>query len=103
MARSSGRIHWAFPETKLAKLGPLPETRLEISPAEPALEDYFLNLLTATDSTADVVPRAQVRIVGNAIRVSLEETKIIFYKDKVDGSIEISGKKTFFGGKLTLK
>ncbi len=82
------------------KYGPEMECRIEVSPSKPALEDYFLHVLTATDATVDQVPQAKASVTKGKVTVTLGKTKIIFHTGKLGGSINIGGKKTVFAGKV---
>ncbi len=73
--------------------GPAPECRIEVSPAEAAAEDFFLNILTATDASAATVPEAQVRDSPEEVVVRLPEATIAFTKDRVGGTVEHGGKR----------
>jgi len=83
--------------------GPLPECRIEISPAKPALEDVFLHVLTAADSSVSSVPQAVCRVEGDIVKVTLGEVSLDFRRDRVDGGIEIGGTRKAFGGRLEKK
>ncbi|MFC1716914.1 heparinase II/III family protein [Candidatus Poribacteria bacterium] len=61
--------------------GPAPECRIEISPSEPASEDYFLHVLTATDADTASVEQATVQTEGQDIVVTVGETKVRLGKD----------------------
>ena len=66
----------------------------------PAKTDYFLNVLTAADASVKSVEQASVENPNNQIIISLEGVKIIFFKDEVNGSIEINGKNMPFANKI---
>lgn len=80
--------------------GPLPECRLEVSPPEPSLEDFFLHVLTATEGTVSSVPQATVSVTDDDITVTLGTTRLTFIKNRVAGEIEISGRSFQLGGKI---
>jgi len=65
--------------------GPAPACRIEISPSAPAAVDYFLHVLTATDTTIESVPAARVRRVGDSFEVEIGETTITLPADPRDG------------------
>ena len=67
--------------------------RMEISPSEPALADYFLNVLTAADASTASVPQASVK-VGSDIVVTVGEAVITFKTAEVGGSISLGGRST---------
>ncbi len=67
--------------------GQAPDCRVEVTPAVAAKEDYFLHVLTATDSTVTDVPRATVTEDGDRVSVSLEGKTILFTKSALGGSL----------------
>ncbi len=71
--------------------GPLMECRVQVSPTTPSTVDYFLHVLTATDSTVDEAPGATAQIEGDEIVVSMGASQIRFAKDEVGGSIAPDG------------
>jgi len=73
--------------------GPAPECRVEISPSRPAKVDYFLHVLTATDSSTDSVPRAVARENETETRVTVGDATVAFEKVGVGGYVEISGRR----------
>lgn len=80
--------------------GPLPECRLEVSPPEPSLEDFFLHVLTATESTVSSVPQATASVTDDDVTVTLGTTRLTFIKNRVAGEIEISGRSFQLGEKI---
>jgi len=78
--------------------GPAPECRIEISPSEPGVCDYFLHVLTAAGSEIASVEEATLIRRGRAqdITVSVGETIINFAIPDVGGSIEQSGQQRQF-------
>ncbi len=58
--------------------GPAPECRIEVSPSEPGSWDFFLHVLTATDSNTDFVDKAAVNVAADEVEVSVGKTKIQF-------------------------
>ena len=80
--------------------GPAPECRIEVSPSAPSLADYFLHVLTATQSTVSSVPQARVKVTDDDVTVTIGTTRVTFMKDRVAGEIEISGHGFLLGGKI---
>ena len=80
--------------------GPAPECRLEVSPPEPSLEDFFLHVLTATESTVSSVSQATASVTDDDVTVTLGTTRLTFIKNRVAGEIEISGRSFQLGGKI---
>ena len=76
--------------------GPLPECRVEVSPPEPAAVDYFLHVLTATDSEVSSVPQAVAQVTGTEISVNIGGATLTFTTEGVGGWIEISGTRNAF-------
>ncbi|MBI2298269.1 MAG: heparinase II/III family protein [Armatimonadetes bacterium] len=68
--------------------GPLPECRIEVSPSQPAAEDWFLHVLTATDATMDSAPPAAVRRVGDTFELTVGDTHLGFRADATGGWLE---------------
>jgi hypothetical protein len=60
--------------------GPAPECRIEISPTQPAKEDLFLHVMTATTSDSNEVPRATFERNGDEIIVKVGEKTVRFGK-----------------------
>jgi len=80
--------------------GPLPECRIEVSPGEPSLEDFFLHVLTATDNTESSVAQAAAKVTGDEVTVTIGATRVVFKKNRVAGEVEISGRVSPLGGKI---
>ena len=76
--------------------GPAPEYRIEISPSEPQMCDYFLHVLTATGSDVTSVEEATVIRRQQDITVSIGTTTIEFTIPGVGGSIEQSEQRRQF-------
>ncbi len=75
-----------------------PACRIEIKPRRAATDDYFLHVLTATDSQTREVPVALATENGDEIVVELEGTKLAFAKNAVSGWIDTgSGRQEFTG------
>ena len=83
--------------------GPAPECRLAISPAKPAQSDFFLNILTATDSSVNTPLIAHCEVSDEHIRVGIGECLISFRKDRTEGWIELEGKKEEFTSEVTFQ
>ncbi|UCG58055.1 MAG: heparinase II/III family protein [Phycisphaerales bacterium] len=71
--------------------GPAPECRIEISPSRPAIADYFLHVLTATESKTASVGEAIASVRADEIRVTVGKTQVVFATTKVGGWIELPG------------
>jgi hypothetical protein len=71
--------------------GPMPECRLEISPAQPAETDYFLHVLTATDSAVESVPKADPHTTETDAALRMGDWKVTFSKLELGGRIEHNG------------
>jgi len=73
--------------------GPAPECRVEVAPSSPAAVDHFLHVLTAADSQTGSVPKATVRINGNYLVVTLDQTQVAFTTDHVGGMIKLGDRR----------
>ncbi|MHC4203109.1 MAG: heparinase II/III domain-containing protein [Planctomycetota bacterium] len=84
--------------------GPAPECRIEISPSEPGICDYFLHVLTAAGSDVASVEQASLnrRGRGQDIKVSIGEATIKFDLPGVGGSIEQSGQQSQFADTIDI-
>ncbi len=58
--------------------GAVPQARIEVTPAEPAAEDVFCHVLTATDADLDAVPRASVTREGERLTVVVDGRTLTF-------------------------
>jgi hypothetical protein len=76
--------------------GPAPECRVEVSPSKPAVADYFLHVLTATDATVETVPAAALEETDDQVRIRVGKATISFEKNNVGGSVEIAGHRRAF-------
>jgi len=63
--------------------GPAPECRVEVSPAEKSTEDFFVHVLTTTDTNTDMVPVAKAELIGKAVRVQTAGRRFEFATDRV--------------------
>ena len=63
--------------------GPAPECRVEVSPSSPRTVDYFLHVLTATDASVPVVPRAAATVGSDKVTVTLPGIDLTLAKDAV--------------------
>jgi len=88
----------AYPPER--QTGPAPECRIEISPSRPAMVDYFLHVLTATDADTVSVEKADLTIKDKELMVMIGTTNIIFTKDKLAGYITIRGHRTRLTDKI---
>ncbi|NPV47766.1 MAG: hypothetical protein HPY69_12460 [Armatimonadetes bacterium] len=73
--------------------GPAPECRVEVSPAEPAAEDYFVHVLTATDPEVGTVPNATLEETAGFLRVRVGDTAIAFTRGRTGGTIQLAGRE----------
>jgi len=71
--------------------GPAPECRVEISPPVAAETDYFLNVLTAADTSMTAPPEAGYTEYEDRVEVNLEGAKVTFRKGELAGQIELGG------------
>jgi len=67
------------------------ENEIEISPSQPASVDYFLHVLTATDTSTNSIKQTTARVEDQEVNVMIGKTKITFTMAEVGGRIEISG------------
>ena len=68
--------------------GAAPEARIEVSPGGEREIDYFLHVLTATDSDVESVAEAVCRDSENAVSVEAGGYRVEFSKDQVGGWID---------------
>jgi len=68
--------------------GVAPEARIEVSPGGEREVDYFLHVLTATDSEIESVPAAVCQDLDEAVEVQAGGFRLHFSKDKVGGWID---------------
>ena len=80
--------------------GQAPECRIEVSPSKPSATDYFLHVLTATDSSVSSVAQAKVQLSGGRVEVSLGRARITFQTASVGGQIEFGGKVAEFARRI---
>jgi hypothetical protein len=80
--------------------GPAPQCRIEVSPSEQNKSDFFLHVLTATDSSTDSVDKATVNIMPREVRVSIGRTTINFTTSAIGGGIELFGHRRQFLNKV---
>jgi hypothetical protein len=71
--------------------GPAPECRISISPSSPAKEDFFLKVLTATNSSVERPLLARFDESDEVITVGIGKDLIEFQKKRLGGRIEIKG------------
>ncbi|HUU28742.1 MAG TPA: hypothetical protein VM123_13100 [archaeon] len=81
-------------------VGPAPECRIEVSPPVPAEVDYFLNVLTAADSSTVSVPQAAAEVTDSEVTVTVAGRKIVFTTQEVGGGIEVAGRRTQFAKEI---
>ena len=70
--------------------GPAPECRVEISPEISAKVDYFLHVLTATDSGVATVPVAEYEVGDDEIQLSIGPARVTFGLDEVSANVTCS-------------
>ena len=80
--------------------GATPDCRMEVSPSQPAKEDYFLHVLTTTDYNRSTIEPAQVRVNGDDVIVTTNGATVTFKKNAVAGSVTVNGKLVPLGGVL---
>ncbi|HYE06504.1 MAG TPA: heparinase II/III family protein [Planctomycetota bacterium] len=73
--------------------GPGADCRIEISPSEPALEDVFLNVLTATPAAQQDVPVARLRREDGALIVDIAGASVRFADVGLGGSVACGGRR----------
>jgi len=71
--------------------GPAPECRISVSPGKPAKEDFFLNILTATNGSVDSPLTASYDESDKCFFVRIGEDLIEFQKERIGGRIELRG------------
>jgi hypothetical protein len=74
--------------------GAAPECRVEVSPPKPALEDFFLHVLTTAEAETTSVPAANVRVQDQRVRVEVAGAQVEFRTDAVGGQLMVNGKKS---------
>jgi hypothetical protein len=80
--------------------GAAPECRVEISPSQPNLEDFFLHVLTTGDERTTSVPVARVDLRDQRLQVTVGGVEIGFERTGIGGQITLNGKQTPLGGKI---
>jgi Heparinase II/III-like protein len=88
----------SYPPDKV--FGPLPECRVEVSPAVYAEIDYFLHVLTATDAAVSTAPQAKAEVSDTEVVVRLGDARLSFEKENVGGWIETDGARSEFAVKV---
>ncbi|NQT01649.1 MAG: PDZ domain-containing protein, partial [Planctomycetes bacterium] len=83
--------------------GPSPQCRIEISPPEPATVDYFLHVLTATDTATTSVEKAALNVTDQSVMVMVGPAEITFTKSEVGGNIIMSGHTDKFVDRIIAK
>jgi hypothetical protein len=81
--------------------GPAPQCRIEISPPESATVDYFLHVLTATDTVTTSVEKAALNIDDQGVTVMIGPAEITFATNEVGGNIILSGHEDIFADRVT--
>jgi len=80
--------------------GPAPECRVEVSPPEPAVVDYFLHVLTATGAEVERVPEAVAEVSELEVSLRVGDAQLLFTTRDVGGQIEINGQTTVFANSI---
>jgi hypothetical protein len=80
--------------------GPAPECRVEVSPSQPSREDFFLHVLSATDSTVNSIAAATLETTADEFRVHFDDIEITFEKGKIAGFVVIGDKQHRFAEQL---
>ena len=70
--------------------GPAPACRVEISPQTDAMVDYFLHVLTATDSDVTSVPITQCEASDDRIHVTIGPASVTFGRNEVAAEVWFS-------------
>jgi hypothetical protein len=88
--------------------GPAPECRIGISPAAASDVDYFLNVLTATDTSVNAVPQGQVSIPAGHAKLVLGNDTLDFTLAQPGGYIVRGGRQeafadTIIGGTIAVE
>jgi len=83
--------------------GPCAECRVEVSPTKAAKEDFFLHVLTATESGVEKVADAKAVVSKGKVTVTVGKVKVTFLTGKVGGTVDVKGKKTAMAGKVMEK
>jgi hypothetical protein len=73
--------------------GPAPECRVQVSPKKDNEVDYFLHVLTATDTKAPMPTPATARLDASIVEVLVGDVRITFRTDKVSGTIVLPNKQ----------
>jgi Heparinase II/III-like protein len=71
--------------------GPAPECRIEVPPSVPSSWDFFLHVLTATDSDTNSVDEATANVTADKVEVSIGKTKITFSTAQIRCRINLAG------------
>ncbi|MBA3709978.1 MAG: heparinase II/III family protein [Planctomycetes bacterium] len=82
------------------KYGVEAECRIEVSPTVPSKVDYFLHVLTATESGVASVAHGAAKVGKDKVVLTIGKATVTFLTAKVGGSIVISGKRTTFAAKI---
>jgi len=69
--------------------GPAPECRIEVSPSKSENVDYFLNVLTATDSGTGSVEQAVATVADERVTVNIGHASIAFTTGTVNADISL--------------
>lgn len=72
-------------------VGPAPEGRVELRPAEPATVDWFVVVLTAAEATTEAVPVATVEESDEAIVVTVGAAVARFARDGLECEVTAGG------------
>jgi hypothetical protein len=72
-----------------ADVGEAPACRVEVSPAQPALVDYFLHVLTAASSDTQSVAATHAERSPDAVTLSVGSAKITFATAQLQVRVEI--------------
>lgn len=89
-----------FPPSR--KIGAAPECRIEVSPQAASEFDCFLHVLTATDDAVGSVDRAECRVAGASVLVSVGKLSMNFNLGTLGGGIDVSGRTCAFPLGITL-
>lgn len=70
--------------------GPAPECRIEISPVTFRTEEFFLHVLSATDSTVSSVAQATAEVGETDVKLALGNYELTFLKNEVGFDMEVT-------------
>ncbi|MBA3707899.1 MAG: heparinase II/III family protein [Planctomycetes bacterium] len=91
----------SFPPNPPAAAGmPIVECRMEVSPKTASASDLFLHVLTATDAKTDTAAKAEAKVTGSDVTVTVGGAVIKFDVNSVGGTIVVGGQKGTLANKI---